>query len=189
MSNYRVGLMMPVVGCELASQKQGLATYQSGVTVGIVTGGYFNQELRKLNTEVEQMQAGIGALRGLDESGKLKPITSEQETWYRVAWSPFYQGWRSFYEKQTSTWRPYAPLVRDSLAEHLEDYRRGLIGLRKQADALHGNQMKLVPQPSEPKKYQSLLYDIGDMIKDGVKFLFITAIGIVVVLFLYKRFG
>jgi len=159
------------------------------MVVGLGTGGYFRSELNLVNMEIEQFQKAIEIARGLTggsdpSTWKLKPITQEENDWFNASWIPFYQKWVQFYKRHITGWRSYTWVVRTSLLENLEDYRKVFIQLRAKAeDIIKDPVITNLPAPTPPKKYTSFMDDIGDLLWGVLKWTLVLAGGILLLLY------
>jgi len=173
MSTYRLGAAMQVAG---RAYMQGMIPVMGMDMVGLESGGYFQNELKSLHSEVEQLAKAIEMSRSLDPNKNPIPVTQEQDEWFVVAWLPFYRSWRQFYGKYAYGIVPYLPVVMTSRLEALEEYRRKFIALYTQAHKVLATStskaVQHLPKPSSPKKYQSAAQDLMDALGEAVAGIF-----------------
>lgn len=187
MNAYQAGLMVRPTSQERVS------CYRNGVNVGIVSGGFFQTELKALNTEIQQLAFALQSARSIDPTryNTIKPISPEQEAWFNASWSPFLVGWTDFYEDYASGWKSIRFPIVTSRAEQMEDWRRRFIALRAAAEAVYPNSPEIhsLPIPTPPKEYPSFFDDISSTAKGLVLWILVVA-GIVLAGFIvYQKFG
>lgn len=163
--------------------------------VGMVGGGYFQTEMRRIDLEVTQLEQALELLwRTAVSESDIDASTSwwqqpaptswneAQRAFWKSSWLPFIETWRDFYTSYTTGWKSTRFPIVQSRIDQMEDFHDKFKQVWKLAhDVFPGDTIANLPEPSERKKYTSIFEDIAEAIKGGIKWILLAIAGVAVI--------